>query len=186
MDDFDILRELFREDALASAEGNRITLEERNSQSSYTLAITGIPDDTIAFKADMFPDYRHIFKNSRHECRRADYVIVARDQDRDDGRWIVYVEMKRGRGVLHDIQLQLRGARCLVAYCRAIGQEFWGERRFLQHYTERFVRVYDIRLAKRKTRESRSGVHDDPTRMLSIPAPKGLLQFDKLLGAARR
>ena len=185
MDDFDILRELFRDDALASVAGNRIILEERNNQLSYTLEITGIPNDVIAFKADMFPDHRQIFRNTRHECRRADYVIIARDQDRD-GRWIVYLEMKRGRGVPHDIELQLRGAKCLVAYCRAVGQEFWRERGFLEHYKERFVRVYDIGIAKRPTRPWRSGDHDDPARMLSIPAAKGLLQFDKLLGAARR
>ena len=185
MDDFDILRELFREDALASVERNRVTLEERNSQSSYTLEITGIPDDTIAFKADMFPDPGSVFKNTRHECKRADYVIFARDEDSDDV-WIVYVEMKRGGRRSQDIELQLRGAKCLVAYCRAIGQEFWGERRFLQHYKERFVRVYNIGIAKRQTQPSRSDVHDDPKRVLSIPAPRGLRPFKHLLGAARR
>lgn len=187
MDDFDILRALFRADALASVEGNRIILEEHNNQNNqlYTLNITGIPCDTLAFKADMFPDPGQVFENTRHECKRADYVIFARYEETDDV-WIVYVEMKRGRGVTQDVELQLRGAKCLVAYCRAVGHEFWRERRFLQHYKERFVRVYDIGIAKRPTRPSRSGDHDDPTRMLSIPAAKGLLQFNKLLGAARR
>lgn len=185
MDDFQILRVLFKKEALACVKEKKwIILEERNNQNnqSYTLNITGIPEDIIAFKADMFPAPICVFKNTKHECRRADYVIIARDENRNSRRWIVYVEMKRGRGVTQDVELQLRGAKCLVAYCRAIGQEFWGKRLFLERYTEHFVSVNQIGISKRQTRQTRklrSGVN-----MLSISAPSGKLPFNQLLGAA--
>lgn len=186
MDDFQILHDLFREEALASVERNRIILEERNNQS-YTLEISRIPAEIIAFKADMFPDPRGIFQNRRQECKRADYVIVARRNTRINPRLIVYVELKKGgTGGGPSIIRQLRGARCLVAYCRAIVREFWEEDQFLDSYTERFVSVR-IGDSESSTRDRHARVHDAPEYMLKLAAPEGTpLQFDKLLGAARR
>ena len=187
MDDFEILRALFEERALASIEEGRLILEEIEDQR-YTLKITGIPDDVIAFKADMFPSLKKIvFRDHKHECRRADYVIIARSESR---RWIVYVEMKSGRGGGRDIKDQLRGAKCLVTYCREIGQQFWnyelGTKRFLERYAERFVSVRRIGINEHPTRRRPGVVHDNPDRTLRLSAPAGVLQFDKLLGAASR
>ena len=182
MDDFDILRDLFKEDALAPVEETSIILEERTNQS-YTLKITRTPCDVIAFKADMFPDTRCVFKNDKHECKRADYVIVSR---KDERKMIVYVEMKRSKGEAPEIRLQLHGAKCLVAYCRAIVQEFWKEDRFLENYAERFVSVHNIGIDKRPTGEPQTYVHDTPEKMLRLSAPEGILQFNRLLGRRRR
>ena len=183
MDDFDILRELFKENALARVEKDEIILEEQNNQSSYTLNITRAPYDTIAFKADMFPAPGNIFKGDRGECKRADYVIFTREDGR---KRIVYVEMKEGTGGTNrDIELQLRGAKCLVAYCRAIVQEFWKENRFLENYAERFVSVRNIRIDKRPTRGLKTPVHDAPEKMLRLTAPKGILQFNELVSKGR-
>lgn len=187
MDDFDILYALFRKDALASIESNRITLEEQNNHS-YKLKISRIPDDIIAFKADKFPPPIHIFRNDKSECKRADYVIIARRNTPIDPRLIVYVELKKGStGDGPSIKSQLRGARCLVAYCRAIVREFWKEAQFMNDYTERFVSVR-IESKEYPTRPPRGqrGRHDAPERMLRLVAPEGgTLQFDKLLGAAQ-
>ena len=185
MDDFQILNALFEKNALASVRHNLLILEEIEGQR-YELKITGAPYDTIAFKGDMFPSLKGVvFRDDKHECRRADYVIIARSDSR---RWIIYVEMKSGKGKRSEIQDQLRGAKCLVAYCREVGQQFWnkelGTRRFLECYAERFVSVRGIGLNERPTRSRRGGVHDDPARTLRLSAPTGLLQFNKLLGAA--
>lgn len=181
MDDFEILRDLFRVEVLASTEGHWIFLEEQEDRP-YRLTITRTPSDTIAFKADAFPDLKHVFNDSRHECRRADYVIIARNGSE---RWIVYVEMKRSRRSDPDIKLQLRGARCLVAYSCAIVQEFWAESGFLADYAERFVSV-DFKTRKRSKRDRvKSSRGQDPDNVLRLSAPTGVLQFNKLLGAAR-
>ncbi|MDE0446417.1 MAG: hypothetical protein OXH96_07055 [Spirochaetaceae bacterium] len=59
MDDFEVLYDLLRGEALAPVENLRgrpktITLEE-SGQQGYVLKLLGTPNDTIAFKADKFP-----------------------------------------------------------------------------------------------------------------------------------
>ena len=190
MSDFDILQDLIKTEALASVEYEYnkkiIVLEEpgNQQQSAYSLKIRNVPDDIIAFKADAFPPPNRIFKNSKGECKRADYVVIASD---DKTNWIVHIEMKSGKGDSEkEIEHQLRGAQCLVAYCRAIGQKFWQEPTFLEkkNYQQRFISIKNIKVARRETLiEPKSGQHDLPERMLKINAPaKGNLQFKKLVG----
>ena len=193
MSDFEILRNLIREEvqALVEYEYNKktIVLQEPGDrrQPAYFLKIRNSPDEIIAFKADAFPPAKVIFRNSRGECRRADFILIASD---DRANWIVYIEMKSGNtGSETAIEQQLRGAQCLVAYCRAIGQEFWKSPRFLKktNYRQRFVSVKNIGIDKRPTRiPPPSGSHDAPERMLKFNAPaKGVLQFKSLVGSRR-
>jgi hypothetical protein len=182
MNDLAILRALIRPEALAAISTqkgtkNTVTLAGRNN-CEYELSVTGAPRETIAVNADRFPSPEPIFQNSRHECRRADYVIFANDGNRC---WIIYIEMKLDKDRKKKIEQQLGGARCLVSYCQAIVQEFWGERDFLRDCAERFVSVGSIGINKRPTRERPSSVHDSPKNMLKITAPRGILQFNKLL-----
>ena len=185
-----VLRDLIRDEVLASVEDEygkeTIVLEEPgdHQQSAYSLKIRNVPDDFIAFKADAFPAPEEIFKNDRGECKRADFVIIASD---DKVNWIVYIEMKSGNtGSGKEIEQQLRGARCLVAYCRAIGQEFWQEPKFLEqkNYQQHFISVKNILIPKRPTRTRlKSGQHDTPENMLKINAPaKDGLRFNELVG----
>lgn len=190
MSDFDILRDLIRDAVLASVEyeykKKTIVLEEPGDQqqSAYSLKIRNVPDAFIAFKVDAFPAPKNIFKDDKGECKRADFVIIASD---DKVNWIVHIEMKGGNtGLRKEIVQQLRGARCLVAYCRAIGREFWQEPNFLEekNYHQRFVSVKNIWIPKRSTRLGpKSGQHDTPEKMLKINGvANGRLQFNKLVG----
>lgn len=192
MSDFDILRDLIRDAVLASVEyeyeKKTIVLEESGGQqqSAYSLKIRNVPDVFIAFKIDAFPAPKKIFKNDRGECKRADFVIIASD---DKVNWIVHIEMKGGNtGSKKEIVQQLRGAQCLVAYCRAIGREFWREPNFLEenNYQPRFISVKNIQIPipKRPTRLGpRSGQHDKPENMLKINGlANGKLQCNKLVG----
>ncbi len=191
MSDFDILRDLIQDEALALAEDEYnkkiiVLKESGNQQPEYSLKIRNVPDDIIAFKADAFPPPNNIFKNSKGECKRADYVVIASD---DRANWIVHIEMKSGKGDSEKkVAQQLRGAQCLVAYCRAIGQEFWQEQDFLEkkNYQQRFISIKNIGVAKRETLiEPKSGQHDIPERMLKINAPANSnLQFKRLVGKA--
>ncbi len=189
MSDFEILQDLIRDEtrALVEYEYNRktVVLQEPGDrrQPPYSLKIRNSPDEIIAFKADAFPPAKDIFKNNRGECKRADFILIARD---DRVNWIVIIEMKSGNtGSATEIEQQLRGAQCLVAYCRAIGQEFWKEPKFLKktNYQQRFVSVKNIRIDKKPTRNPPpSGKHDAPERMLKLSAPaKRTLQFNDLV-----
>ena len=192
--DFDILHDLIRDEALARVEfpyGKKtIVLEEpgHQQQSAYSLRINDVPDDAVAFRADAFPAPNHLFKNDKGECKRADFVVIASDGKTN---WIIYVEMKRGKGPSEkQITQQLRGTQCLVAYCRAIGQEFWQERRFLkkESYQQRFISVRDIGIPKKpRSVPPESGRHDVPERMLKINSPhRGNLRFNHLVGRLQK
>ena len=189
MDDLNLLRELLKDEVLAPTEDTQtnkkaLVLPEPGSQS-YELRIIGAPYDTIAFKADAFPPC-YVFRGNRGERKRADYVIVANDDDR---YWIVYVEMKSGGdGLAADTIAQLRGAHCLVAYCRAIGREFWGENGFLEEskYHEHFVSVKNIGASKKPSWPPKKPKNDRPETMWRFRNPPGsALRFMELVEGKR-
>lgn len=153
MNDLELLRSLLKEEVLVPAidtATNKKELELKEPQHpSYSLQIVGAPCDTIAFRADAFPATCRFFRGHKRERKRADFVIVANSDRRN---WIVYIEMKGGvHGDAKGIEAQLRGAYCLVSYCRTIGREFWKEPDFLDagNYREHFVSVKNV--GSRKT-----------------------------------
>lgn len=186
MNDLHILRALLKDEVLAPADDTQqdrkeLLLKEPQDRS-YELRIVGAPYDTIAFRADAFPPSRHIFRGSRGERKRADYVIVANENERS---WIVYVEMKGGNDALaSEITAQLRGAHCLVAYCRAIGRQFWGESAFLEpgNYCERFVSVKSVGSSKKPSWPSPRPRNDSPETMWKFKnPPRSTLRFRELV-----
>ena len=185
--DFDILEALIRDEALASVEhsyGKKalVLTESGNTPGSgYSLTVRDVPDDAIALKADAFPAPISIFRGDNGECKRADFVIIASD---GGSKWVVYIEMKKGGGRTElEIVRQLRGAECLIAYCRAIGQKFWQAHNFLDNsYRPCFVSVRDIGAQKRPSFPQRSARHDAPERMLKIKAPpNSTVRFKQLV-----
>ena len=187
MSDLDILRELIRDDALVSIQKSTynkqvLVLEEMSEQRNYDLQIHNIPNEIIAFKADKFPPPKAIFNDYKRECKRADFIIIANTPKHN---WIIYIEMKAGMTTsASEIVQQLKGAECLIAYCRAIGRAFWLEQGFLNEndYQQRFVSIKNIRLNKQPTRNGhKSGKHDKPENMLKINSPGKKLQFNKLV-----
>ena len=191
MHDLDILQELIKREATASfvqTSGKpTVTLEESGSckNNSYSVVINGLPEDIIIIKADKFPSPDNFFIGNKGERKRADYIIVAQDNNKN---WIVHIEMKSREGDNKKIVQQLKGAQCLVAYCRAIGRAFWQVPKFLEekNYQQCFVSITDIITSMDKTPTripSKSTWHDTPENKLRIKAPgnKGL-RFDKLVG----
>ena len=186
MSDIDVLKEMLKDavkvqlDSYSHTQKNKITLTESQSQK-YEVEIHGMPDNdqVIVIRADSFEAPKKIFENSRHECKRADFVIVA---NTDEVKVVVIIELKAGKGGTEtEIIQQLKGAQCFVAYCKAIGQAFWPTTNFLENYQYRFVSIRNISISKRSTRSSGTTVlHDCPDRMLKLTSPKGL-QFNRLV-----
>ena len=92
MNDIRRLQDLIHDDALINpcisqySNGKQtIVLTEG---SLYSVTIRNIPIDTIAFKADSL-DLRNFFKGNKGERKRADFVIVA---NQDNGScYIIYI-----------------------------------------------------------------------------------------------
>lgn len=190
MSDLTTLHELINEEAVAAIEersGKKmVVLEESGDgqQAGYSVNLSGLPDDLIAVKADRFPPPDRIFQNTRGECKRADYILIAQAAAVN---WIVYIEMKGGKaGSREEVIQQLKGAECLLAYFRAVGCKFWRNRSFLHQgqYRQRFVCIEQINIPKKPTRElPLSKVHDTPEDMLRIISPRigRGLQFRELV-----
>ena len=185
MPDLDILRDLLADEALVSASddqyGNR-TLVLEDPEAAYAMTIRAVPDDVLAIRADAFP--APMFRGGRGERKRADFVVVASTARK---AWLVYIELKGGKKRASEIRQQLMGAKCLLAYCRSVGQVFWQQAGFLDEsrYCQRFVSITCISMNKKPTRQRRrpARVHDTPENMLRINAPgKRVLQFGTLVG----
>lgn len=190
MSDLATLYELINGETVAAIEDRSgrksVVLEESGDgqQAGYSINLSGLPEDLIAIKADQFPPPDRIFKNTRGECKRADYILIAQAATVN---WIVYIEMKGGKvDSREEVVQQLKGAECLLAYIRAVGCKFWRSRSFLHkgHYRQRFVCIEQINIPKKPTRElPLSKVHDTPEDMLRIVSPRigRGLQFRELV-----
>ncbi|OQW91652.1 MAG: hypothetical protein BWK78_04005 [Thiotrichaceae bacterium IS1] len=188
MSDITILKEMIKGTATVSLidsdhneRRKRVILAE--TSANYSVPIYGMPepDDVIVIKADAFPALTMVFANSRGECKRADFIIVANTGER---KVILCIEMKAKAttSLESEIIQQLKGAQCFVAYCQAIGKVFWGQENFLDSYDYRFINIRNINIPKSMTRiDPETGIHDSPERMSKINFP-GHLEFNKLVG----
>jgi len=181
MPDIQILDEMVCQNAKLAVEtangNNKVILIE--PQDNLTVTLSGLPDDTIVIKADVFKSPDSLFQGSKGECKRADFVIVAHSGKK---KVIVCIEMKATKDSRKEIVQQLTGAQCLVRYCQEIGRQFWRQPDFLEGYLYRFVSIGHLSIAKQKNRISReTGVHDRPDKMLKIDWPHHL-EFNHLAG----
>ena len=191
-DDLEILSEMIRDTALASVEehpygrsGKKVViLKELNNEQQYSVKIQNAPDEILAIKADEFPAPKSIFRDDKHECKRADYILVAYTKG---ANWIIYIELKDGQSNSNkEIRQQLDGAKCLIAYCRAVGRTFWQQPKFLEekNYKQRFVCVKNLKSKKTPTRNRLKPrrLHDNSANMRKIYAHPGKqVQFNELI-----
>ncbi|MGB3218857.1 MAG: hypothetical protein WBD79_15770 [Anaerolineae bacterium] len=180
MFDLDILHEMIKDTVKLPLKDHygkyQIELTEPQRPSS-SVTIYGLPDATIAIRVDAFQSPKTVFRNTRGECKRADFVVFANTSRK---RVILYIAMKATKGSEEEIKQQLKGAQCFMAYCREIGRVFWGKRDFLDDYVERFISIGHTSIAKKPTRMPPiTGVHDRPDRMMKISSPH-YLHFDQL------
>lgn len=182
MSDIDILSNMIKTTVtipLVDDNGRKKVLLEETQCSDSSVIIYGLPENTIAIKADAFKSRESFFSGSRGECKCADFIIVA---DAPNKKIILCIEMKKTKGPRIGIVQQLNGAQCLALYCQEIGKAFWGQEEFLDDYKFRFISIGHISIDKHKTRiDQPSGLHDKPEKMMKIDWPR-YLEFNRLAG----
>lgn len=64
-----------------------------------------------------------------------------------------------------EVKEQLMGAKCIIGYCKCIGESFWKERMFLKDYQWRFVSIVKAgcRFDKQPTRQPEQ-LHETPEK----------------------
>lgn len=135
--------------------------------SDEKLKLVNLPNNAVVIKADMFPPPEAIFSGTKSECKRADYIIIVESPKKR----ILYMELKRSTKSAgnKEITAQLRGAKCLLEYCKTIIAEFWGVKDILTEYQERFFKYRSKTLDKRPTRiDTISSPHNSPENAMPI------------------
>ncbi len=185
--DIDLLRKMIKSNSIIEAErkeGNvRLILveDEDNKTAKYSVEIYGLPEECIAIKSDNFAAQRDFFNNKNGQLRRADYILIAII---DNQCWAVFIELKQGKADSRRVREQLKGAECLLDYCRSLGRSFWNNQSFLDlsDSRSRFVCIRDTKFSKRSTRveDLRLGEHLRPEKMLLLNGQSH--NFRRLLG----
>ena len=154
----------------------------RDKQAKTTVEITNLPPDSIVIRAEAFKPPT-VFKGSKGERRRADFVIVSNAATE---KWIICIETQAGTGKdPEDVEQQLRGAQCFIGYCKCIGKSFWQSEKFLDSYQYRFISIAGINLDKQGTRfykprnQAAKKSHNTPDAFLEILARQSL-DFNEL------
>jgi hypothetical protein len=177
MSDMEILSELILESVLIPHENEYgkpvIKLQEAGVKNSVSF-IRNIPSDVIVIKADEFPAPKTFFKGDNGECKRADFIIISEEK-----KVILYVELKAGAKDARHIVKQLKGASCVISYCKEIGRQFWSKSTFLDGYAHRYVGMVNLSVSKKPSRHKSTPLHDSPESFLKISSPH-YLQFKEL------
>ena len=182
--DVEILKDLFKDEAQVPVytREHRVfaeLMEPKTDDSSVILR--GVPQDAFIVKADLFPSPDGVFASKNRECKRADFIVIS-----EQHRCILFIELKRTTKEKRHIVQQLKGAKCLVEYCKAIVEHFWENSSFLLDYEERYIcfRHTGKRIAKQTTRiDENPALHNvpDKVRMISQVSSKGI-EYNKLAG----
>ncbi len=184
MNDITILQEMLSAGAQIPLQqtAGKCSVTLKDKQAKTTVNITDLPHDSIVIRAEAFKPPT-VFKGSKGERRRADFVIVSNVATE---KWIICIETQAGTGKdPKDVEQQLRGAECFIGYCKCVGKSFWQSERFLEDYQYRFVSISGININKESTRfykqrnQSKEISHDSPDAFLEILARQSLY-FDEL------
>ena len=184
MTDIELLKKMICDEAVVPLQVYRAdnrwkaTLKEEKGKC-YFLDVLNIPEDTVVIKSDAFPDTRHFFQGTYGENKRADFILVSTIKKR-----IVFIELKAGKaGAESELEGQLKGAMCLMDYCRLLGEAFLKKRTFLakSRYQYRFVSICNLSISKKPSRsEKTKAKHDTPEKMLKLSSPHHV-QFGQLI-----
>ena len=181
--DIDILSEMLLEENKAgrgvwrkadrTADGRLIIkLQEKEIDDLVIATICNVPSDSLVIKADKFPPLDKFFKSSKGVNKRADFIIIS-----ERTKVVLYVELK-SRGKLSEVKKQLKGASCVLAYCKEAGKQFWNKDDFLRGYKHRYIGITETGIDI-SVSDHRPEKHDTPESYLSIPLSNDI-QFKEL------
>ena len=185
MNDIEILEEMLSQKVrveLQQQGGKLPSVKLKDKDSKAIIEIENLPENSIVIKPETFLFRYVVFAGSKDERRRADFVIVSNDGTR---KWIVFIEIKEGEIRKKKRQLviaQLRGAQCIMDYCKSIGREFWSTKGFLRGYEYRFVGIVDIDSVNKEPTDffQSQGKHKRPDVFLPITGRQSLY-FNELI-----
>ena len=177
MSDTKILREMLLDEVLTplGSEHGKPIIELHEEASARPTIIREAPEDSLVIKADEFPAPTDFFEGSKGENKRADFIVISEAEE-----VILYIELKSGKAKGKEIKQQLKGAVCVLSYCKEVANQFWNEGNFLddKKYVHRYIALVETDADKRPTFHD-SELHDSAESLLKISSPHRLT-FSKL------
>lgn len=148
----DILCELIVDSAMISIveENGHYICHLTEPKSDYKLTLRHLPKDALIINCDKFPNTGKVFfRGDNMECKRADYALIS-----ESANIIMFFELKRSRstGSTRECVAQLKGAECVMDYCRIIAASFFGSpdifyglrrRYYIVHYKTPTKRTFE-------------------------------------------
>lgn len=143
----------------------RLTGKHKRGKPVSKIEIKDLPENTFVFKADTFPQPQALFNDIREVRKRADYILIAKDSDKQR---IVFIEMKATKDSEHGIKAQLRGAACIMDYCNSILKYFWDKSAVVLNYEPRFVSCSHTTGKNCMHPNRNQPLHDTPENLLKL------------------
>jgi len=175
----DILKTLFQDDLFGSF-GNTYgryfaqLKEDDVSAKLKNIKIFNIEHDSLLIKIDKTKPPNTLFKNTKGERKRCDYLLITK---RNSKYYLVFIEIKSAKLNNNHIIKQFKGAECIVDYSSAILRRFHDKPNFFNTFDKRFVCFYKPNIPKRTTRpiknssKPNSGKNTTPEKMLIYSDP---------------
>ena len=177
MSDRRILLEMLLDEVLTplGLENGKPIIELHEEASAKPTIIREVPEDSLVIKADEFPAPTDFFEGSKGENKRADFIVISEAEE-----VILYIEIKSGKASGAEIEQQLKGAACVLSYCKEVAGQFWNESNFLDEkkYKHRYIGLVETDANKRPTYHN-SVPHDSAESFTKISSPHRLT-FSKL------
>ena len=102
----------------------RFVLTETNPGAKLqAIEIRDVPENSILLKTHDYPPPDKIFKSTKGECKRCDYVLLAPYKG---DLYFIFIEMKSQNLDSRDFVPQLMGGDCFMTYCAAMAEKFHG------------------------------------------------------------
>ncbi len=160
---------------------NRVTLKETNG-TTYNIDLKQIPTKYILIKPENLDFLSKNLTGSNGEKQISDYVLISESAE---GKWIIYIEMKKGNLDEKKIKNQLMGSKCFIDYCRSLVNSFCEGEQHFKDFGERYVcfntRIENRSMQKTTTVPLKHPLNDNPDDFLYLPGGCGVF-FRKLLG----
>jgi hypothetical protein len=168
----EIFRALFADSFIGVPEFIRghwcFVMEENAPEAKLRkMVIRDVPEGSLLLKMQQYPELRNIFKSTRGECKRCDYILLTPS---GNDLYAIFIEMKSHRPDNRDPIPQFRGADCFMTYCRAVAEQFYDTAFSSCSAKKRFVLFY-VNNANKKSFSPRPvrAVHSSPENMMKYP-----------------
>jgi len=186
----DIYAESFIINPKESDNGYSVVMTEKDRSATLRrVTVFNVPKDTILLSMQDYSEMKHgnkmksILKPGPGIFRCCDYVLISVYEKKI---YLIFIEMKSSVAMTSGVDMQFKGASCILEYCHAIIEHFYDMPSIrLSTLDTRYVFIYGVTSDKRPTKNRGYGNISTPSAYIKIRLPirknAGSIRFSALL-----